>query len=449
MKSVLLTIDALRADHLAQYGYERDTMPALDRLVDSGTCYESGFANGTNTGVSLPSLLTSRYFGAESASEGPNVATAIGETGASTAGFHSNTLFSNRVPEVAGFDHYEDYSSDDGNGEGGVEASVGERVYQRLVDTLRPIVERLGVREHAETVQEFVFPTSLVHDPSVYVDAETLTDDVIGWVREHADEEFFLWVHYMDPHRPYGIDVEEPEFGEPPAESEIRDLISKAGIHPNKVTDAERERMIDLYDSDIRYTSEHVSRLFDMFEELGIWEETGFVFTADHGEEFAEHGYYYHRNRPYDELLHVPLVVKSPANGNGGRTVSVQRELLDVAPSLCSWHGAEVPEEFRGVRLSDGEERQVVATGSFVEQDHVVAGRWDGWKYIAVGGTETDLFDLNADPDETRDVSDEHAHVIEEFETAIPGAVFAGEPVTIETDDEDVRRRLEGLGYLE
>ena len=448
MKSVLLTIDALRADHLGQYGYERDTMPELDRLVDVGTRYEAGFANGTNTGVSLPSLLTSRYFGAESASEGPNVATAISETGASTAGFHSNTLFSNRVSEVAGFDHYEDYGSNEGNS-GDVEAGIGEQVYQRLVDTLRPVVERFGVRDHAETIQEFVFPTSLVHDPSVYVDAETLTDDVLAWVREHADEDFFLWVHYMDPHRPYGIDVEEPAFGEPAAESEIRNLMSKAGIHPEKVTDEERDRIVDLYDSDIRYTSEHVARLFDLFEELGIWEETGIVFTADHGEEFAEHGSYSHRNRPYDELLHVPLVVKRPASEKGSQIVQSQRELLDVAPSLCSWHGAEVPEEFRGVRLSDSEESEVVATGSFVEQDHVVAGRWDGWKYVSVGDDETSLFDLNVDPEETYDVSGEYADVIKEFEAAIPESVFAGEPVTIETDDEDVRRRLEGLGYLE
>jgi arylsulfatase A-like enzyme len=253
----------------------------------------------------------------------------------------------------------------------------------------------------------------------------------------------------MDPHRPYGIDVERPAFGEPTAESEIRDLMSKAGIHPEKVTDSERERMVDLYDSDIRYTSEHISRLFDLFEELNIWEETGFIFTADHGEEFAEHGYYYHRNRPYDELLHVPLVIKEPDSEDGCQIVSSQRELLDVAPSLCSWHGAKVPQEFRGVRLTDGERREIVATGSFVEQDHVVAGRWEGWKYIAVGDAETDLFDLDADPRETCDVSGGNADVIEEFEAAIPESVFAEEPVAVETDDEDVRRRLEGLGYLE
>ena len=112
MKTVLLTVDALRADHLSQYGYERETMPAVDRLVSSGTRFDSAFANGTNTGVSLPSLLTSQYFGVDAIEQGPNVATAIG-TEVTTAGFHSNTLFSSRIDSVTGFDYYEDYGSVD------------------------------------------------------------------------------------------------------------------------------------------------------------------------------------------------------------------------------------------------------------------------------------------------------------------------------------------------
>lgn len=446
MKTVLLTVDALRADHLSQYGYDRETMPVVDRLADAGTRFEACFANGTNTGVSLPSLLSSRYFGAESARAGPNVATAVHETGATTAGFHSNTLFSNQVERTAGFDRYEDFGSGE---EDDAETPATERAYRTLVDTLRPVVERLGVREYAERVQEFVFPTSLVHDFTVYVDAETLTDEVLDWVTDHADEDFFLWVHYMDPHRPYGIDVEDPAFGAPAGDEEIRNLMSKAGIHPEDVTPAERDRLVDLYDSDVRYTSDHVSRLLDGFDDLGIWAETGVVFTADHGEEFGDHGYYYHRNRPYDELVHVPLVVKRPGETDGGDVVEDQRELLDVAPTLCAWHGAETPAAFRGTPLCEGDSRRVVATGSFVEPGHVVGGRWDGWKYISVEDGATTLYDLTADPGETRDVAADYPDTVAAFEEAIPESVFEGEPVTVDAEDEDVRQRLAELGYLE
>lgn len=203
----------------------------------------------------------------------------------------------------------------------------------------------------------------------------------------------------MDPHRPYGVDVENPAFGEPADSTEIRSLMSKAGIKPVDITDAERNRLIDLYDSDIRYTSEHLSRLFDEFQDLGIWSESAFVFTADHGEEFGEHGYYYHRNRPYDELISVPLIVRHPETA-GERVVEEQRELLGVAPTICGWHDVDVPEAFRGRNLFGNRPRNVVATGSFVEQDHVVAGRWNDWKYIKVGG-DVSLFNLETDPGET------------------------------------------------
>ena len=447
MQTVLLTVDALRADHLSQYGYERDTMPVVDRLAAEGVQFDAAFANGTNTGVSLPSLLSSRYFGVEATENGPNVATAVRESGAATAAFHSNTLFSNRVDTVAGVDRYEDFWHV--AEESAADRSVAERAYDRLVDTLRPLVERLGVRDYAETVQEFVFPTSMVHEFSVYTDAERLTDEVLGWVRAHADEEFFLWAHYMDPHRPYGIDVDDPTFCDPVDEDRIRDLMSKAGVSPGDITPEERELIVDLYDSDLRYTSEHLARLFDGFEELGLWDDLGLVFTADHGEEFGDHGYYYHRNRPYDELIHVPLVVKRPDGVERGGVVEDQRELLDVAPTICRWHEAETPDAFRGSSLFEGDSRQVIATGSFVEQGHVVAGRWDSWKYISVEDGETELFDLTADPGETRNVAAQNEERVEEFGRTIPGSVFEGEPVSVDASEEQVRERLADLGYLE
>ncbi|HMB49027.1 MAG TPA: sulfatase [Natronoarchaeum rubrum] len=447
MKTVLLTVDALRADHLSQYGYERETMPVVDRIAAEGTRFEAAFANGTNTGVSLPSLLSSRYFGVEDARTGPNVATAIDESGATTAGFHSNALFSNRVGDVAGFDRYEDFGVADEQEEANTSSGV-ELAYDRVVDTLRPIVERLGVRDYAELVQERLFPTSLIHELSVYVDAETLTDEVLAWTEDHADEDFFLWVHYMDPHRPYGIDPADPAFADPIGDDEIRDLMSRAGISPETITDEDRELMIDLYDSDLRYTSDQIDRLLDGFEELGIWDETGLVFTADHGEEFDEHGHYFHRNRPYDELLHVPLVVVDPVR-SGDADASAQRELLDVAPTLCEWHGVDVPEQFGGTPLFDGDGREVIATGSFVEQGHVVAGRWDGWKYIHVEDGETELFDLDADPGETNDVAAVHPDTVESFERAIPNPLFEGEPVSVDAAEGELQDRLADLGYLE
>jgi arylsulfatase A-like enzyme len=447
VNTVLITVDALRADHLHQYGYDRDTMPVLDRLADDGVRFDPAFSNGTNTGISIPSFLSSQYFGADGVENGPNVASVLREAGVTTAGFHSNTFFATRVADVRGFDHYEDF--DVAAAAEDRADSATERAYNRLIGAVKPVVSRLGVQAYAETVQEAIFPASLVHKPTVYVDDRRLTDEVIDWVRAHADEEFFLWVHYMEPHRPYGINVEDPAFGESAGDDEIHELMSKAGVHPDTITDRERERIVDLYDSDIRYTSRQVSRLLDALSDCGVWEETAVVFTADHGEEFDDHGHYFHRNRPYDELIRVPLVVRRPER-DGGRVVEAQRELLDLAPTLCGWHGGDIPDVFRGAPLFSEGDREVIATGGFVEEGNVVAGRWDGWKYISAEGGTTELFDLTEDPGEKRDVAAENGGVVGTFERAIPDAVFEGGPVSVEAAQEGaVRQRLEDLGYLE
>jgi arylsulfatase A-like enzyme len=494
MSSLLVTVDALRADHLGQYGYRRDTFPAADELVAAGgTRFDAAFANGTNTGVSLPSLLTSRYVGHERARTGPTVASALPDDVA-TLGVHSNVYFASRAGEPAGFDEFETFGVlGDGAGDGddgatgdaeaagrGATTSATHRLFRRTMDLVRPTVEALGVRDLADRVQRFVFPAGLIHELSVYEDAAATTDRVLAWLDGlPADREFFAWVHYMDPHRPYGIDLDDPAYADPATESEIRDLMATAGVHPDRVTDDQRRRIVDLYDSDVRYTSEHVARLFAGLRERDRFEDAAVLLTADHGEEFGEHGRYFHRNRPYDELLHVPLFVKPPGTGAGdgdgagtedghgsgadgaGRgsgaaarpsVVTDQRELLDLAPTVCAFHGVDPPAGFLGEDLFAGGPRRVIATGSFRDGD-VVGVRADGWKYVDVDdGAERELYDLGADPDERESVAERHPDRCRALRASVPDALFDAdtEGVPDEGDvDDDVRDRLEGLGYLE
>ncbi|MFB6137284.1 MAG: sulfatase [Halobacteriaceae archaeon] len=458
MRTVLLTVDALRADHLGQYGYERDTFPVLDRLTTgSGTRYERGYANGTYTGISLPSLFTSRYLGQEAARDGPTVASVLTDAGVETAGFHSNAMLANAVGDVHGFDVFEDFDvaaeKEAGAGEGG----LSQRLYDRLVDTLRPVVERLGVRDRAERIQEAVFPAEMVHAPSVYTDAEATTDAVLEYLAD-PPEEFFCWVHYMDPHRPYGIDLEDPAYGDPADRETVMELMSTAGVHPERVSEAERERMVDLYDSDVRYTSAAIDRLFDGLIERDIWDDAAVLLTADHGEEFREHGEFFHRNHPYDELISVPLAVKPPADESaaadvlhaGQGVVMDQRELLDVAPTVCELHGVDPPDEFLGTPLARGVPRKVVATGSFVANGQVVAGRWDGWKYIHVEEEGEEFYDLAEDATEQENLAAAEQSRVHQYRSEIPEYLFEGERGGMgEVTEDAVAERLRDLGYME
>jgi arylsulfatase A-like enzyme len=449
MSTILVTVDALRADHLGQYGYSRETMPVLDDLLDEGaTTFTAAYANGTYTGISLPSILTSRYRGDEYVRSGPTVASALPDDVA-TAAIHSNTFFASKFDDVHGTDTYEDFYGESAHGE---DVSAANRLSRRVFDAVRPMVQRAGLMDLARTIQEAVLPASLIHEVAIYESAETTTDRALEWLAG-VDGDFFLWVHYMEPHRPYGVNVDDPAFGEALDRSSILDLMAEAGINPDRITDEQRRRLVDLYDSDLVYTSEHVARLFDWLRAEGRWNDTDVILTADHGEEFGEHGYYFHRNRPYDELLHVPLVVKSD-RGDGG-TIDEQRELLDVAPTICASHGVDPPATFLGRDLFESGPRDVVATGSFRDDGPVVASRGDGWKYIHVGGDGggEELYDLAADPGERRNVAADNPDVAEVRRGAISEDLFHGDGASGVPDAEDVsddvEQRLEGLGYLE
>jgi arylsulfatase A-like enzyme len=252
----------------------------------------------------------------------------------------------------------------------------------------------------------------------------------------------------MEGHRPYGVHDPDPAFAEPLSNDRIRSLMKKAGTDSEKITSEERELLVNLYDSDLRYCSDHLDRLFDELQRIGVWQDTNIVFTSDHGEEFYDHGQYFHRNLPYDELLHVPLLLRTP---NGERCIETDsRELVDVAPTILNFHGVQPPDDFEGEPLLSGDSRKVLASGSQMVDGPVVACRWNGYKYIHAP-KEKYLFDLEEDDGEERDISEELVDEVEQFKSAIPARYFSEEAdETLRDPENEVdKEQLEALGYLE
>jgi arylsulfatase A-like enzyme len=445
MNTLIVTLDAVRRDHLSQYGYTRDTFPVADRLMDDGgTSFDQTIVNGTYTGISLPSLLTSRYDGDNAVRSGPTIGSAL-PTEVNTGAIHSNTFFSSKFDDIYGMDMYEDFvgrsSHDDA-------VPAKNKIARRLFDAIRPVLQRTGIADFAQKVQETIVPASLIHEVAVFESAETVTNRAINFIRQ-TEEDFFLWVHYMDPHRPYAINTDTPAYAPELDRSEILRLMADAGVRPEKIGPNQHELLIDLYDSAIKYTSHHISRLFDWLDSEGIYEETSIILTADHGEEFSEHGLYFHRNRPYDELVRVPMFMKLSGDSSLPTKITEQRELLDIAPTVCRLHGVDPPENFMGTDLRDSATREPITRGSFVDDVPVVAVRADGWKYIDFG-ENSELYNLETDPDEQDDISATKPDKRKMLHSKIPNRLLS-EPdsgVPKEVTD-DARQRLEELGYLD
>lgn len=459
MPTVFVTVDALRADHVGQYGYRRETLPALDELVDAGTLFENAFSNAPYTRISVPSLLTSRYLAYQGLDQFPTVASTLSDAGVHTALVGTQTGIG-LVDGDFRFDEMVDMGRDD-------EGAAAE-AQRPLRESL---ARRVGINDAAAKVSDFLQRSGATRMYDVarraytgvfgasgfnylgYTDGAIVTDRALEWLAD-APPEFFLWVHYMEPHRPYGVHDESPAYLDGPLpQDRIRELMRKAGTDADSVSDRDHELLIDLYDSDIRYCSRHLQRLFDGIRDHGLWNDCNVVLTSDHGEEFYEHGQYFHRNFPHDELTHVPLVVKPareavPSTKHPER-ISEQRELLDLAPTICSFHGIARGHSFLGESLFEGDERRIVALGQPNGSPPTVSVRDPQWKLLWTDGDRR-LFDLQADSGEHRDVAAEHPDVAAKLADAVPQRVFDRRLVPPRApDDEADREQLAALGYME
>lgn len=453
MPTVLITVDSLRADHLGQYGYERDTMPVLDRLVDEGTIFEQAFSNGPYTRVSIPSFHTSRYLAYGNLDTFPTLASVLGSAGIDTAAIGTQTGIG-LVRGEFGFDEMIDL------GRGESEHRSAQSVSERTVDGINQLAT--GVSEWLQRRRldrvyrplrrsyRAVFGDQTGDRVQGYTSAEVVTDRAISWLDSRPDSEFFLWLHYMEAHRPYGIHDTEPAYVDGPLDAdEIHELMERAGTSPEAVTSTERELMVDLYDSDLRYCSRHLDRLFTALEERGLWDETDVIFSSDHGEEFGEHGLFFHRNFPYDELIHVPLVCKA-SDGDCPETVPEQRTLLDLLPTICSLHGVETSGYgFLGTDLLEGDERDVIVLGQPGMDVPAVAVRSDGWKYIHTDDVRQ-LYDLNEDPAEQENLYSTRPEVADQLHGLVPDYLFGRDTKAPRPPEDDVdREHLAALGYME
>lgn len=449
MNTLLVTVDALRTDHLAQYGYERNTMPILDELASESMVFTSAYSNGPYTRISVPSFHTSRYLGYIRIEDTPTIASVLSHEGVRTCGIGTQTGFASIESDFA-LDEFVDLGRDDYHQRAN-ETHRAQHYFDRISAygssklQKSEFLYRLGKEAHRHI--------KYLTDSFEYLgyhSAESVTDSAIEWLDSHRKDDFFLWIHYMEGHRPYGVhDTEQQYTDEAINEEEIMRLMKTAGTRPDEITVREHRTMENLYDSDLHYCSDHIGRLFDELNELGIWEETNVIFTSDHGEEFYDHGYFFHRNLPYDELIHVPLIAKTASTS--GETCDDQRELLDLAPTICQLHDIDSSSlPFLGQPLFEGNSRKVISIGSqLYPDDPIVAVRWDGWKYIHTADADL-LFDLENDPGERQSVTQNYPDVAERIRSEIPERLLARErEQLLDPHDQVDEKRLEALGYLE
>jgi arylsulfatase A-like enzyme len=434
---LLITVDCLRADHTGFMGYQRPTTPFLDSLAGESFVFPAATVAGAPTYYSFPSILASRYplaMGRDQIGIAPgerNLATVLKDAGYATGAFCAgNPYLSSRFGYDQGFDTFQDFLGADAGGlhDSASAPSPNGGWATRINRTLDRFSHQFGPLGAVYDELYFQYcqrwatsaPRSL-DELRRFPAAHVIVDHAVAWLRSIGDAPFFLWLHFMDPHSPYyPTEAALASMGEPaitPFRARyLNSIWNRSDLSPERFAPW-REEIVRLYDAGIRWVDTQVSRLADALRQLNRWDRCGLAFTADHGEEFLDHGGRYHPpHRLMEELIRVPLLLRIPHAGER-RMGESPFSLVHLAPTLLEAVKVPPPESFRGrsfwAQIRDGNvwEEQALAesvagcTNPFRPDNRlgarVLAVREARYKLMLHFDTPREaLYDLEADPQE-------------------------------------------------
>ena len=417
---ILISADSLRANHLGCYGYGLPTSPNIDAFAAQGALFEKTFAPGIPTQPSHTTIFTGQH---------PVTHGVVAHGGKAKLG--RGTPFLSEI-------------------------LLNEGYTTCAVDTL--FRERIWFGRG----WEYIIDPSLHHLFYASVTQEELNDRAIHWMKTVPKGPFFMFIHYWDVHYPYtppdrmrglfykGGNPTDPdnhaldEWWDHPVGAMARDtwLRTANGLitDPNYVT--------ALYDREIRYLDEGIAALSDALEKQGLAENTMVVLLADHGESMTDHRIFYDHYGLHDCCVQVPTIIRWPAgNLKPGTRFAPFRQLSDIAPTLLEAAGSELPEDLDGKsflpQLVGREEPsgydQVVGLESTWQSKYYL--RNSRYKFILarypdlLGNPDRELFDLQADPGEDRNIAAEQPQLAAEMEKELEAWIAAKMEAAGRTED--------------
>ncbi len=428
---IVYVLDALRADHLSTYGYGRKTSPEIDRIAVSGIVFDNAFSQAPYTLASVSSYFTSTYplfikGGQALHTNSTTMAEVMRANGYQTAAISANIFISKAYGTMQGFDRIHEISVD-----------------PRMNDSTAKITAVL---------------------PSILTE---LTE---------IERPFFLYVHSLNPHSPYK--VPEPfwsRFRQPdvdPVQSS-NEFLLKILYGETKVSPVEKHDMVAQYDGGILFSDSEIGKTVQLLKDRNLLDSTVLIITADHGEEFLDHGSVLHGGQLFDESIHVPLIFSNPRIFNTPERISTPVELIDLMPTILELTGSPASSSVRmqGTsllqHLSTTRKPELV-TYAYEPDLKALSIRNSRWKFIhapegmgygAARKAQTAwLFDLPRDPNELQNQAAAQPALVESFrERALIWIARQKEklsqlgPTAAKGPDLDAadKERLRALGYIQ
>ncbi len=412
----LIVIDTLRADHLSVYGYDKKTSPHIDALAAQGTLYEEAISAAPWTLPSHASLFTGLYVrdhhtSCEHLTLEPSfdtLAERLARAGYHTGGFSNNVWTNPDSGLEQGFQTFEELWRDQ--------------------------------KSRTEGISE--------DDPTTDMGAAKTDEDVLSWIDGlHDEKPFFVFINFFEPHLPYRptkpFDDAFLPAGTPPSMVQrLRSFYTprEYGYSLNvpwmKVSPRELEVLRGLYDGEIAYVDSKIGELVDGLRARGLADDTVLVITSDHGEHLGENHMIGHKLSVYEPLLHVPLVLWGPGRVPAGRRIAGQVQSLDLfgtildlaevdrggAPKLplrAPKQGYTFSELAYPQIFLDVIHRKISGWNASRFARALTAVRGPRYKLIAGSDGSRELYDLQADPHETKNLAGSKPEVLGKLQAVL------------------------------
>jgi arylsulfatase A-like enzyme len=397
---VLISIDTCRADHLGCYGYSRNTTPNIDALAREGNLFNHVISPVPMTLPAHSSMLTGTIPLYHKVRD--NIGYKLDESYTTLAEMMKTNGFTTA-------------------------AFVGAYVLD----------SKFGLSQGFDTYDDEIEASDDISSAVNERSADQVTLLANRWLSSHRNDKFFLFLHYYDPHSDYNV---HPEF----------DFRSFIGV----------QTIGDKYDSEIAFTDHYIGIVINKLKELGLYESTLIIVTADHGESMSnQHDEVGHAYFIYHSTVQVPMIIKIPGVSTSRRfhqTVG----LIDILPTICSLTGIEVADHIQGVDLCSYLENRIPAsndrhlyceslTPTIYGAASLRALVTNQWKYIHT--IRPELYNLADDPDEKKNLLEKHPQQGKALKSDLMDLLGKYEDTAAADKialDPEVIKRLESLGYV-
>jgi arylsulfatase A-like enzyme len=436
---VLVSIDSLRSDHVHAYGYARETTPTIDQLARDGVLFQTVVSPTSWTLPAHLTMLTSLppeehgvvRDGMRLRNDATTLTEVLWQAGYATAGFVSAPYLDADYGFSQGFDYYDDYT--------------------------------IAKWDQFSSHHGITSPSLL----------RITSDWLEQWDARGRERPFFLFVHMWDVHYDYTPPPPYDSLFDPDYTGTVTGENYEFGSQVYLGMDPrDLQHIIALYDGEIRYTDLYLGKLVQRLRDLGVFDNTIVVVTADHGDEFFEHGHKGHRKTLYDESVLVPLVIRYPAKLPAGQRVESQVRLMDVGPTVLTLAGVARPPAYGWTasggpnaaqdltRIMDAEPgaapTDLVAFGNLVADvpTPVASVRLRTAKLMRPldGSAGEEFYDLVNDPGEQHNLSDQERPVetpLRQELASWQGQWRSRDGLAQEVQlSEEHQERLRALGYL-